>query len=682
MPISPETTTSQRPREPRHPSGRQDDDARRVALTRRRQLLVAVVIVGTFALGGAIWLMAGSPTGEESAGHHAAHRRAEATVERMVGAPRTARLSGRAGGRVSMSVTAEVAVKDAPSRLRSVPAGASVRLSFALAHALGGGTPRLVAHRIDRSLGGRSGAGGGHGAHLSAPVPLSSSETFLLNRASGQVVVPGGASGGASGQAHAHEPGQGLAQSVAGGGWSFTTRLPPRAGETAVDPTGRFLAVAYPQAGRIELLDLMRHARAGAIDGVGRPDALHFAPGGRRLWVTDESRGRIVVIDLATRRAVGEIRTGAGRSAVAFAGRDTALVTSERDGRARVVDPRRVAVTGAVAVPRPLHAAYARAAGAFAVAGRDGSITMIGARSRHVRAKRTLTLRDADLRGFAVAPDGHTAVALDAAADELAVVDLRSGRLRGRVEAGADPSSVVFLDQFAIVRNARSADLTWVDLTDPTKSNNLPLGSRPAAAIAVDSDGESVHATLPQEQQVAILHVMMGRPMVMDGIKNTTAADISASVANRLDAIGPKRLEQRTVFERPGRYHLELRLSDGSRAEFQLAVRRIGPGPARVVPERRRIRATTGQRVRVRFRVIGATPGDAQVLALSTSSGAIHQIRAPARPVGSGILEAFITPPAAGSYRLSLLSESQDLAGDGRSGAALRVGTGRARRGG
>jgi hypothetical protein len=169
---------------------------------------------------------------------------------------------------------------------------------------------------------------------------------------------------------------------------------------------------------------------------------------------------------------------------------------------------------------------------------------------------------------------------------------------------------------------------------------------------------------------------MMGRPMVMDGMKNTIAADVTASVANRLDAIGPERLEQRTVFERPGRYHLELRLSNGSRAEFELPVTRTGPGRARVVPERRRMRATLGQRVPVRFRVIGPTPRDAQVLALSTSSGAIHQIRAPARPLGAGVLEASISPPAPGSYRLSLLSESQDLAGDGNSGVALLVGTG------
>jgi hypothetical protein len=42
--------------------------------------------------------------------------------------------------------------------------------------------------------------------------------------------------------------------------------------------------------------------------------------------------------------------------------------------------------------------------------------------------------------------------------------------------------------------------------------------------------------------------------------------------------------------------------------------------------------------------------------------------------VGGGVLEGLITPPAAGSYRLSLLSESQGLPSDGRSGAALRVG--------
>jgi hypothetical protein len=677
--MSPQVTPVQTTPKPQPPTAPRDDAAE-TALARRRGVLAAVVIVGALALGGAVWLMAGSPTSEEPAGHHARQRPEEATVERTLGAPQTARVSGRAGGRVRMSVTAEVPATDAPSRLRSVPAGASVGLSFVLPRALGAGRPRLVAHRLDRSLGGSGGARGRHGAHLSAPVPLSSSETFLFSRASGEVAVPGSAP--AAGQAHAHEPGQGLAQSVAGGGWSFTTRLPRRAGETAVDPTGRFLAVAYPQAGRIELLDLLRHQRAGAIGGVGRPSALRFAPDGRRLWVTDASRGRVVVVDVASRRAVGEVATGGGRRAIAFAGPQTALVTSEGDGQARIVDARRIAVIGTGSVARPVDAAYARAVGAFAVASRDGSITTIAVRSRRVRTKRIVTVGDADLRRLAVAPDGRTAVALDAARDELAVVDLQSERLRRRVETGADPSDVVFLERFAIVRNARSADLTWVDLKDPTKSNNLPIGSHPAAAIALGSDGASVHATLPQEQQVATLHVMMGRPMVMDGIKNTLRGDVTASVANRLDSIGPRRLEQRAVFERPGRYHLELRLPDGSRAQFELPVTKSGPGPARVLPERRRMRATSGQGVRVRFRVIGAAPRDAQVLALSTSSGAIRQIRAPARPVGAGVFEAVITPPAAGSYRLSLHSESQNLASDARSGAALRVATGSGRRGG
>src|SRR3954454_23651486 len=92
------TTSPERRREARRPSTPPDDDARRVALKRRRQLLAAVVIVGTLALAGAIWLMAGSATSAERAGRHAAHRPAEATVQRIVGAPQSVRLSGPAGG--------------------------------------------------------------------------------------------------------------------------------------------------------------------------------------------------------------------------------------------------------------------------------------------------------------------------------------------------------------------------------------------------------------------------------------------------------------------------------------------------------------------------------------------------------------------------------------------------------
>jgi hypothetical protein len=178
---------------------------------------------------------------------------------------------------------------------------------------------------------------------------------------------------------------------------------------------------------------------------------------------------------------------------------------------------------------------------------------------------------------LAVAPDGRTTVALDARRDELAVVDLRSGRLRARVEAGADPSSVVFLDQFAIVRNARSSDLTWVDLTDPTKSNTCRSGPiRPRRSVLTAMANRCT--TLPPEQQVATLHVMMGRPMVMDGMKNTIAGDVTASVANRLDAVSRRRLVQRRSSSGRGAITSSCACRVPHGAHFELAVTRTGPG--------------------------------------------------------------------------------------------------------
>jgi hypothetical protein len=647
-------------------------------LARRRQAVVAgVAVLGAVALGGAAWLVAGTPGDHPRRGHEHAPDRAAggATVRRQVGAEQVARLAGPTHGRVTLSVRAEVPARGAARRLRAVPAGAPVTLSFDLPSAGPAGRPRLAAHRLQTSISATA-AGHDHGGGGSArgpAVPLTRAETFLFNRRTGVVAIPGPSAAGRPG--HSHQPGVGLSQTIPGGGWAFAATLPRAAGRTSVDPTGRWLAVAYPATGRVELLDLLRHERTGAVSVGGRPGALRFQPDGARLWVADEARGRVAVLDVAARRMVRALPAGRGPVALAFdaTGR-RALVTAQGAGRATLVDVARLRPLGTAPVRRPVDAAYVPTTRAFAVATRDGRIATLPAAGRELRSARALSLGGSgDVRGIGVAPDGRTGVALDAGADELAVVDLRAERLLRRVQAGDEPSDLVFLGRFAVVRNARSADLTWVDTAEPERSNNLPVGDRPAAGLSLSADGRAALATLPAQRQVAKLHVMMGRPMVMDGIANTAKGDVAASVATALERTGSRRVEQRTVFDHPGRYHLDLRLADGSRAAFTLPVSGHSAEAGRVVAERRRLRAAPGQTVRVRFRVVGASPQDAQVLALSTSAGAVRQLRTPAHAVGGGRYEATLTPQVPGAYRLSLLSERQDLATGPRSGAALVV---------
>jgi YVTN family beta-propeller protein len=75
---------------------------------------------------------------------------------------------------------------------------------------------------------------------------------------------------------------------------------------------------------------------------------------GERAYVTDEARGRLVVIDLQTRRVVARIAVGANPHDVAVG--DVALVTHGPENPALTrVDLRRLRAVGRVAVGGPAH---------------------------------------------------------------------------------------------------------------------------------------------------------------------------------------------------------------------------------------------------------------------------------------------------------------------------------------
>jgi len=66
---------------------------------------------------------------------------------------------------------------------------------------------------------------------------------------------------------------------------------------------------------------------------------LAIRPGGAELWVTCEAADSVIVIDLATRRKVGEIAVGGNPTGVAFSpdGR-RAFVTNRLDNTVSVID--------------------------------------------------------------------------------------------------------------------------------------------------------------------------------------------------------------------------------------------------------------------------------------------------------------------------------------------------------
>lgn len=90
-------------------------------------------------------------------------------------------------------------------------------------------------------------------------------------------------------------------------------RVPPGPAAIASSNDLRQLLVASPSAGKVTLIDAFARTVVKVFSGFGRPSGVAFAPGGdalghsRYAYVTDERRGRLVVIDLRRLAVVGRV---------------------------------------------------------------------------------------------------------------------------------------------------------------------------------------------------------------------------------------------------------------------------------------------------------------------------------------------------------------------------------------
>lgn len=555
-------------------------------------------------------------------------------------------------GRIRLDILSEGTPPSGPVP-RPVPAGEPVTLTFTHAgQAPGAQAPALTAFRM--------GAGAG------TRVSLARAETVLVSRAGGEVV-------GAAAPAGA-EPGHALTH-VTGGSDRWAAKLSPGAFTVVGDPARGLLAAAYPDTGKVEVLDLVARRPATAISMGGAPDSVALEPGAGRVWVGDTGSGRVTVVDATNGKRLAQIEVGRGPHFVVFApAARRALVVARGSGTAALVDLSVLREVGSAPVAEgATAAAFGAASGTFVVAHATGVATLLRLQCAGLAVPRELRLGAPGEASLAVAPDGRTAAVANRQAETLAIIDLRNGRLVRTIPTAAEPVGVAFLDRFALAAGGRTGAITWVDTEDPLRSNDLFLGDAPVSGVFPSADGTTMLAPVPVEKRAYRVHVMMGRPMVMDRVPSAFGADVAVGLAGGLRTVRPGVYELRTAFD-PGPYRLDVRPAGGGRASIDLTAATVRAGAARVRPLAASMKSPVGRPVVVRFRVSGARPQTASVIAysLNTRSG-IRQLRAPARDLGGGVYAATIVPRSIGIYRLSLTSEEGGIGPDAGPAAVLRV---------
>jgi DNA-binding beta-propeller fold protein YncE len=208
----------------------------------------------------------------------------------------------------------------------------------------------------------------------------------------------------------------------------------------SVERVGRMAVVAHSEIGAVTLVDGPSLSVRHVLHGFGEPRYTAGHPDGRHAFVTDAKRGEVVVLDAVRGRVLGHVEAGALARHVTIdpAGQRLWVALGSKADEVAVVDVSRIA------------------------------------RPRLVRRFRPPFL--AHDVGFA--PDGRRAWVSSGHLNQLAVYDVRTGRLVARPYGDAPPQHVTFAGGLVFVTSGWSGTLRAHRLDGrPLSRTVVPVGS-------------------------------------------------------------------------------------------------------------------------------------------------------------------------------------------------------------
>lgn len=185
----------------------------------------------------------------------------------------------------------------------------------------------------------------------------------------------------------------------------------------AVTPDRRRAFTANIGSGTVSVLDLAAGRKLSDIAVGGRPEGIALTPDGRTLWVGDLEGARVQAYDARTLRRLAEVRTGAVPIRVLASPDGRWIVTSNLG---------------------------------------DGSLSVIDARTR--RVARTISVSGAREVGqvtILFSADGRRLYAAETGRNRVAEVDMVSGRVLRRLEAGAQGDGLAIAPRLRVPARRR-----------------------------------------------------------------------------------------------------------------------------------------------------------------------------------------------------------------------------------
>ncbi len=561
-----------------------------------------------------------------------------------------------ADARVQLEASINVAPNDA--RAPGIPVGEKVLLTFRV-HDLNGKPLPGLTPRIETKL-------------LGAPAssdPFDLQELFVLTSATGDVGII------AEDDHAAHTPGRALGRAV-GSNFSAMLALTGAASDAVMDRDHRYIFVTLPGKDAVAVIDASSHRVIEQINVGKKPHHIAIESSGKRVWVANDGDGTVSAIETATHRAQ-TIRVGAGHHEFAFAAESgLVFVSNHQANTVSVIHAEQARVIAEVAVGDAPHGLEYAARRLYVANEGAGTISVLNVEGERVAPIATINA-GAGTRQVRIDATGHVGVASNMRANTLTLFNPATNTVIKTIQSGGGPDSIVFLGNYAIVRNALTPNATFVHLDMPDIADNIVLGDAPAltklatnahARLFVNGAGDRVLIPGSVEGQIYRLHIMDGRPMAMSQTKVTQGADLILSLVNDTRETSPGVYQRIARFDRAGAYTLTIANADKLLAQFTLNIvstKNVKPWNVELISPMQPYVAR--QQVVVQFRVVSTQAGATQI-----ADGVIRVYRfvpgqvawqwgALAEYVGDNIYQAKMEFPEAGTYSITFNSLQSDL---------------------
>ncbi len=444
---------------------------------------------------------------------------------------------------------------------------------------------------------------------------------------------------------------------------SKVIRLKGSATDLLAGRYGDYLYATLPGEDQVAAVNTISY-EVKYIDAGDNPEQMFLQPRSNYLWVSNSDG--VSIIDTASNTPVGTIETGKGHHEIAFS-RQNAYVTNSQYNTVSVIHLDNLKKLGDISVQRvPYGIDYSYVSNEVYVANSvSGTLSVINAETNSIKKHIPLS---AGIEIVRLSPKGESGVVLNKYENSAYIIDAATGSIVKTVKTGEMPSSVAFMEEYALVRNTYSNDVTYISMLNPEISNNELIGTQPPLnatqrSLQTNSYGDEVVVTSPRDGGIYFMHKMEDEPMVMGSARVEFGSDAVAIVENKIHETSPGVYQQYIKLNREGSYVVEFR-TQRINTSFKIDVL---PDLTRGIIVTALFNNTTfvpGIPSVLQYQIIDGKTGKPDenisdlvyIVIKPSSSKAVWTKRIPSRHTGGGIYEAKITFPDEGDYMVTLSS--------------------------